>query len=85
MDIQQDNHTLTESSELDRVKTKLDGIMAEERVERAKHDKLLIAYIELTAKVSEAEARLDQILVKKQAIQAQATDLAKRNGKGKSK
>lgn len=74
-----------DTSELDRVKTKLAEVMAEERTAQGRHDRLVISQLELTAQVSESETRLDAIAAKKQALQTSAMELAKRNGKGKSK
>ena len=75
----------SDGSESDRIKNKLDATMAEDRTERAKYDKLLIAQIELSAKVSESEAKLAEIANKKTSYLTQLTELAKRSGKGKSK
>ena len=74
-----------DQTELERLKAKLAEVMAEERTAAQKHDRLLIQQLELIAQISESEAKLDQINTKKIAVQAQATDLAKRNGKGKTK
>lgn len=68
---------------LDQLKTELAEVMAEEREAVGKHNKLMIAQLELTAQVSESETKLDQLAAKKAALQAQAIDLAKKNGKGK--
>lgn len=76
----------SEKSDLDRIKAKLTTTMTEERAAAGRHDKLLIAQLELTAQVAESEAKLDQLATKKAALQTQATDLARkshRNGKGK--
>lgn len=70
-------------TELERLKEKLNAAMAEEQKAQVKHDKLLIAQLELTALVAESESRLEQLASKKATLQAQATDLAKRNGKGR--